>query len=177
MDQFPLPYSEGAAVGYKWVDRNNLQPLFPFGHGLSYTSFDYGPISGSGSPDGSIHVRFTLRNTGRRAGMAVGQVYASPASGGWDAPKRLVAFDKVELAPGASKTVDVEVDPRLLATFDEAAHVWRIAAGSYRVMLGASSRDIRANTMVSLSALTLPSNWRPIQTATAPAPQRGERGR
>jgi beta-glucosidase len=177
MDQFTIDYSEGAAVGYKWVDRNNLQPLFPFGHGLSYTSFGYGPISASASPDGSVHVRFTVRNTGRRGGMAVGQVYASPAAGGWQAPKRLVAFDKVELAPGASKAVDVAIDPRLLATFDEAAHVWRIAPGSYRLMLGASSRDIRANTTVSLGALTLPSNWRPGQAATGPAPQRGERGR
>jgi beta-glucosidase len=177
MDQFIIDYSEGAAVGYKWVDKSNLQPLFPFGHGLSYTSFDYGPVSATPSPGGSVHVRFTLRNSGRRAGMAVGQVYASPVAGGWQAPKRLVAFDKVELAPGASKPVDVDVDPRLLATFDAAAHAWRIAPGSYRLMLGASSRDIRATTTISVSALSLPSNWRPAQANAVLAPQRGERGR
>jgi beta-glucosidase len=177
MDQFTIDYSEGAAVGYKWVERNNLEPLFPFGHGLSYTSFGYGPISASPSANGSVHVRFTLKNTGTRRGMAVGQVYASPAAGGWEAPKRLVGFAKVDLAPGASKSVDVDVDPRLLATFDEQAHAWRIRPGTYRLALGASSSDLRAKTTVTLGALTLPSNWRPGQQAASPAPPRGERGR
>jgi beta-glucosidase len=177
MDQFTLPYSEGAAVGYKWVDRNRLQPLFPFGQGLSYTSFDYGPVSATSGPNGALHVQFTLRNSGSRAGMAVGQVYASPAAGGWEAPKRLVGFAKVELAPGASQTVGVDVDPRLLATFDEGAHAWRIAPGNYTLMLGASSADLRSNTTVALPAVTLPSNWRPGRQSAAPAPQRGERGR
>lgn len=177
MDQFTLPYSEGAAVGYKWVDRNNLRPLFPFGHGLSYTSFDFGPVSANAGPNGALHVQFTLRNSGARPGMAVGQVYASPATGGWEAPKRLVGFAKVELAPGAAQTVAVDVDPRLLATFDEGAHAWRIAPGNYTLMLGASSADLRSNTTVALPAVTLPSNWRPGLAASAPAPQPGERGR
>ena len=177
MDEFALPYSEGAAVGYKWLDRNNLQPLFPFGHGLSYTSYEYGPISAAAGPNGAVRVQFTLRNSGSRAGAAVGQVYASPASGGWEAPKRLVGFAKVDLAPGTARTVSVDVDPRLLATFDEAAHAWQIAPGSYKLMLGASSRDLRSKTSVTLPALTLPASWRPGQEAAAPTPQRGERGR
>ena len=177
MDEFPLPYSEGAAVGYKWMDANKIEPLFPFGHGLSYTTFGYGPISAVRGAGGRVRVHFTLRNTGRRAGMAVGQVYASPVAGSWEAPKRLVAFDKVELAPGASKSVDVEVDPRLLATFDEAAHAWRIAPGRYRLMLGASSRDLRSNTTVVLAGVTLPSNWRPGRAAAAPHRKHGARGR
>jgi beta-glucosidase len=177
MDQFTLPYSEGAAVGYKWMDAKNLAPLFPFGHGLSYTSFDYGPMSAAPGANGGVRVQFTLRNSGRRAGMAVGQVYAASAAGGWEAPKRLVGYSKVALAPGASKTVSVDVDPRLLATFDEATHAWRIAPGSYTLTLGASSRDLRSNTSVTLPGLTLPSNWRPGQAVAAPALQRGERGR
>ena len=177
MDAFPLPYAEGAAVGYKWVDLKNLQPLFPFGHGLSYTTFAYGPISAAPAPDGGIRVRFTLRNTGKRQGMAVGQVYASSVRQAWEAPKRLVAFAKVNLAPGGSKTVSVNVDPRLLATFDEAAHAWRIAPGSYRLMLGASSRDPRSQTTLTLPGVTLPASWRPAQEAAGPAPRRGERGR
>ena len=100
MDQFTIDYSEGAAVGYKWIDRQQLQPLFPFGHGLSYTSFLYGPITATSSTDGGVGVRFTLRNTGKRPGMAVGQVYAAPAAGGWEAPKRLVGFAKVNLDAG-----------------------------------------------------------------------------
>jgi beta-glucosidase len=177
MDAFTLPYSEGAAVGYKWVDRNNLQPLFPFGHGLSYTSYDYGPISAALSPGGGLRVQFTLRNSGNRPGMAVGQVYAAPASGGWEAPRRLVGFAKVELAPGAAQTVAVDVDPRLLASFDEAAHSWNIAPGSYTLSLGASSRDLRANTTVTLPALSLPASWRPGQEVAVPTARPGERGR
>jgi beta-glucosidase len=176
-DVFTLPYSEGAAVGYKWLDRQNLQPLFPFGHGLSYTSFGYGPITASAGANGRVHVRFTLRNTGKRPGMAVGQVYASPAAGGWEAPKRLVGFAKVELAPGQSKTVDADVDPRLLATFDEAGHSWRVAGGRYRLMLGASSGDLRSNTTVAVAPLSLPANWRPGLAAAARAAPHPERGR
>ena len=177
MDQFTLPYSEGAAVGYKWMDAKQLEPLFPFGHGLSYTSFAYGPISAAPAPNGGMRVHFTLRNTGKRGGMAVGEVYASPVGGGWEAPKRLVGYAKVDLAAGASKAVDVDVDPRLLATFDEAAHAWRVAPGAYAISLGASSRDLRSNTTVNLTGVSLPSSWRPGSAAAAPAPQRGERGR
>jgi beta-glucosidase len=177
MDQFPLPYAEGAAVGYKWVDRNNLQPLFPFGHGLSYTSFGVATPTARAGSDGSVVVQVPVSNTGRVPGMAVAQVYIAPAAGGWEAPKRLGGFAKVDLAPGASQTVQVTVDPRLLATFDEAAHQWRIAPGQYNVMVGQSSRDTFRTTTVTLPGMTLPSNWRPIQTTTGPAPQRGERGR
>jgi beta-glucosidase len=177
MDAFTIDYGEGAAVGYKWADRNSLQPMFPFGHGLSYTSFDYGPISAAPGPNGAVRVQFRLQNSGRRAGMAVGQVYASPLAGAWEAPKRLVGFAKAELAPGASKTVTVDIDPRLFAMFDGSAHAWNVAAGNYRLSLGASSRDLRTDTTVTLPALSLPGNWRPGQPAAAPAPQRGERGR
>ena len=176
MDQFTIDYTEGAAVGYKWVDRQRLQPLFPFGHGLSYTSFDYGPITAASAANGSVHVRFTLRNTGKRAGMAVGQVYASPAAGGWEAPKRLVGFAKAQLAPGQAKTLTVDVDPRLLAMFDDASHAWRVSGGQYQLMLGASSADLRSNTSVSLAPLSLPSNWSPGQATSGPAPKHGERG-
>ncbi len=177
MDVFTLEYPEGAAVGYKWMDRQKLQPLFPFGHGLSYTSFAYGPITASPGPNGGAHVRFTLRNTGQRRGMAVGQVYAAPAAEGWEAPKRLVGFAKVDLAPGESKAVDVDVDPRLLATFDDAGRAWRVAGGQYRLMLGGSSADLRSNTSVTLAPLSLPANWRPGLAAAAPQRTRGERGR
>ncbi|HEX6784773.1 MAG TPA: beta-glucosidase [Sphingomicrobium sp.] len=176
MDQFTIHYTEGAAVGYKWMDRNNLQPLFPFGHGLSYTSFEYGPIVATAEIPGRVHARFTLRNTGTRAGMTVGQVYISPAAGGWEAPRRLVGFAKVELAPGQSKSAQVDIDPRLLATFDAVRGTWRIAAGTYTLSIGASSRDLRGSTSVTLPAVTLPANWRPGQPIGAPAPRRGERG-
>jgi beta-glucosidase len=177
MDVFTINYSEGAAVGYKWVDRQNLRPLFPFGHGLSYTTFAYGAISATAAGTGGVHVRFTLSNVGQRRGMAVGQIYAAPVGGGWESPKRLVGFAKADLAPGQTKTVDIDVDPRLLSVFDDAAHSWRIAGGQYRLMLGASSADLRSSTLVTLAPLSLPSNWSPAQPAAGPAPMHAEQGR
>jgi len=175
-DSFQLPYSEGAAVGYKWFDKNNLQPLFPFGYGLSYTSFALGAPVATANADGSVTVRVPVRNTGHRSGSDVAQVYVGPLAGGWEAPKRLGGFQKVDLAPGASRTVSVTIDPRLLATFDEAAHQWRIAPGAYKVMVGQSSRDITGTTAVKLPAIALPANWRPGPAAAAQVPTRGERG-
>lgn len=169
LDQLPHPqppakgdvrYTEGATVGYKWFDAKNLAPLYPFGHGLTYTDFAYEALAAR-AIGGSVTARFRLRNTGKRDGAAVGQVYVAPAKGGWEAPKRLGGFAKAQLAPGAVRDVEVAIDPRLLATWDEAAREWRIAAGSYRVMLGASSRDIRRSVTVAVPARTMPAGWRP----------------
>jgi beta-glucosidase len=176
-EMFSIDYSEGAAVGYKWFDAGALQPLFPFGHGLSYTSFGYGPVSAVANPDGSVTATFTVQNTGRVQGMDVPQVYVSAPAGVFEAPQRLGGFQKVDLAPGASQAVAVTIDPRLLATFDQAGHQWRIAPGNYRIALGESSRDIRSTTSVTVPGFTLPSNWRPTPAVAAPAARPGERGR
>jgi beta-glucosidase len=109
----------------------------------------------------SIAVTVTVANTGRRAGAAVPQVYVGGA--GWEAPKRLAGWQKVSLAPGATRTVTVNVDPRLLATWDEGTHSWRIAPGSYQVMLGSSARDIRQTVSVNLPGGVLPGRWHPAQ--------------
>jgi beta-glucosidase len=175
-DSFNLPYTEGAAVGYKWFDKNNLQPLFPFGYGLSYTSFALGTPVVTANADGSVTVRVPVRNTGPRRGSDVAEVYVGPLAGGWEAPKRLGGFQKVDLAPGASQTVSVTIDPRLLATFDEASQQWRIAPGAYKVMVGESSRDISGTTAVNIPAMALPATWRPGLASAAPVPTRGERG-
>jgi beta-glucosidase len=95
----------------------------------------------------------------------------------FEAPRRLGAFQKVDLEPGASQAVTVTIDPRLAAVFDESAHQWRIAPGTYRLSLGESSRDIRSTAEVALPGLTLPANWRPQQAAAASPPPRPERGR
>jgi beta-glucosidase len=166
-DQLPRPaapnagdtnYAEGATVGYKWYDVKGLEPQFAFGHGLSYTSFGYSGLAASPAAAG-LSVHFTVRNTGKVAGKAVPQIYVGRK--GWEAPKRLGAFSKVALAPGAARTVTVTVDPRLLATWDNAAHLWRIAPGAYQVMLAASSRDIKQTVTVQVAARTLPVGWRP----------------
>lgn len=153
-------YTEGAAVGYKWYDAKGLDPQFAFGHGLSYTSFSYGGLSATPTAAG-VSVRFTVRNTGKVAGKAVPQVYVAGA--GWEAPKRLGAFTKVALAPGAARQVTVQVDPRLLATWDAAGQQWRIAGGRYAVLLGASSRDIAQTVSITVSARTLPVGWSPAR--------------
>jgi beta-glucosidase len=152
---FDVHYREGAAVGYKWFEARNLEPLFPFGFGLSYTRFEHSALSAN-VDGGDLVVRFHTRNAGARAGADVAQIYVSPVEGGWEAPKRLGGWSRIELAPGAEKDVAVRVDPRLLATYDAAHRVWRIAPGRYRVQLGASSRDIRASVVVELPERTLP---------------------
>ncbi|USI73234.1 beta-glucosidase [Sphingomonas morindae] len=156
---FDVQYPEGAQVGYRWFDAKGLTPAFPFGHGLSYTRFRYSGLSAAPAADGNVTVRFTVTNSGARAGMDVPQVYVSPPAGaGWEAPRRLGAFAKVALRPGESRTLSVRVDPRLLATFAE-GRGWSRPAGRYEVALGASSRDLTARAGVTLPALTLPASW------------------
>jgi len=155
---FDVNYSEGAAVGYKWFDAKGLEPLFPFGHGLSYTSFAYSGLNAAPA-NGTVTVSFTVQNTGRVAGKDVPQVYVGHSGDGWEAPKRLAGFKKVDLKPGGVTQVTLTVDPRLLAVFDKGQ--WNIAAGDYELMLGSSARDIKARTTVRLAARQLPVSYRP----------------
>ncbi len=155
-DLFAVDYTiEGAAVGYKWFDKKGHQPLFAFGHGLSYTTFAYDNLKAE-AKGGVLTVSFDVKNTGKRTGKAVPQVYVSPKAGGWEAPQRLAGFSKVELAPGATTRVVLAVDPRLLATWNDKAHGWSVAAGDYTVTLGASSRDSAAKAQVALPAQSIP---------------------
>lgn len=156
--RFEVKYSAGAAVGYKWYDRRGLKPLFPFGYGLSYTRFEYSGLQAR-VENGRLVVSFAVRNAGSRAGAAVPQLYVGPKAGGWEASKRLAGWSKVTLAPGASATLSITVDPRLLAIFDETAQSWRTAAGIYQVWLGESSADTRLSTELRLSAWSHAARW------------------
>ncbi len=148
-------YSEGLGVGYRGYDQLGIEPLFPFGYGLSYTSFVYAQLQvepeASDSTTG-VRVRFTLKNTGTHAGAEVAQVYLGlPASTG-EPPKRLVGWARVELEPGESREVTVMLDPNSashpLSYWDVAKNGWEIASGDYTVYVCASSRDIRlTNTL------------------------------
>ncbi|MFS0770837.1 glycoside hydrolase family 3 C-terminal domain-containing protein [Sphingomonas sp. 1P08PE] len=129
---------EGAAVGYKWFERSGAKPLFPFGYGLSYTTFAFSGLSAQRQDTGVV-ARFKVANTGKVAGQAVAQIYVGGA--GLEAPRRLGGFRKIRLAPGESRSVSVAIDPRLLSTFDPKSRSWRIAAGDYRVDLASSSAD------------------------------------
>jgi beta-glucosidase len=155
-----VTYAEGAAVGYKWYDAKKWAPLFPFGFGLSYTRFEHGDLTAR--LDGQdLVVKFRVRNVGPKAGKDVAQIYVSPAAGGWEAPKRLGGWRKVDLAPGASTDVELRVDPRLLAVFSEAGGGWRIAPGAYKVLLGSSAAKIELETSVKLDERRLPATYHP----------------
>jgi beta-glucosidase len=159
--RFTVEYKEGAAVGYKWFDKQGLTPLFPFGHGLSYTTFSYSGLA-SQVKDGRLHVRFKVTNTGNVAGKDVPQVYVSPLATKWEAPKRLAGWDKVALQPGESKEVDVVVEPRILGMFDEKSKTWRIAKGKYKLVLADDAAGTNATSVtVDLPASTLDVRGRP----------------
>jgi beta-glucosidase len=147
-----ITYDEGAAIGYKWYDLKGYRPLYAFGHGLSYTSFALSAVSAEA--DGkAVRASFSIRNTGKRAGKGVAQVYVAPLDwkkAGWEAPRRLGAFAKADLKPGQSRTIEVTIDPRLLATYEAAGNNWHIAAGSYRLTLGQSSDGEMLGTDVIL---------------------------
>ncbi|PVM77470.1 glycosyl hydrolase [Caulobacter radicis] len=129
---------EGAAVGYKWFDKAGGEPLFPFGHGLSYTRFSLRGLAVSAQGLG-VTARFVVDNIGARRGKAVPMIFV--LGDGWEAPRRLGGFSKVELEPGASREVTLSIDPRLLATFDPADRGWRIAAGRYEISLVEAASD------------------------------------
>jgi beta-glucosidase len=144
--RFDVNYHEGATVGYKWFDAKGLKPLFPFGHGLSYTTFAYSGLS-SKIINGNLQVSFTVTNTGKVKGKDVPQVYVAPSLKNWEAPKRLGGFDKVELLPGESKSVSLVVDPRLLGMYDSATKTWKISAATYKVSVAHSAGDIAPNSV------------------------------
>jgi beta-glucosidase len=153
-------YAEGIYVGYRHFDRANIAPLFPFGYGLSYTTFRYADLRVSGSlrPGGTVTVRANVTNTGARAGAEVAELYLHDPHPRIDKPVReLKGFNKVTLQPGETKTVTFTLTPRDLAYFDVPGKGWRADAGVYEVQVGASSRDIRLRAPLRLtSAFTDP---------------------
>jgi beta-glucosidase len=161
--RFEVNYHEGAAVGYKWFDLKGLKPLFPFGHGLSYTEFGFSGLS-AGVKNGVLQASFTVKNTGKRAGKEVAQVYVAPLKAKWEAPKRLAGFQKVDLQAGAETRASVTVDPRLLAMYHSASKTWRVAKGDYKLTLAADAADEKAlSTVVHLEAATYDVNGKPVR--------------
>ncbi len=134
--KFAVHYDEGAAVGYKWFEVQEKQPLFAFGYGLSYTTFDYSALSVDSA---AKTASFTVKNTGTRVGAEIAQVYARLPKGSDEPFKRLVGWMRITLAPGESQTVTVSIDPQLLKTFDETMNRWNFAPGDYEILVGPSS--------------------------------------
>jgi beta-glucosidase len=148
---FDVDYSEGSDVGYRWYAKTGKTPLFPFGYGLSYTSFRYGDFKASGGQ--TVTVSFTVTNTGSRAGIDTPQVYLtrSPSR----AQQRLIGFSRVELKPGESRRVTLTADRRLLADWDEKAHGWKISGGAYSLFVGSSAAEPAQTATAQVSAATL----------------------
>lgn len=150
---FPVDYPEGADVGYRWYQRQGLKPLFPFGFGLSYTSFRY---TGLKVADGtSLTVSFDVTNTGKVAGADVPQVYVEATGNAGTSTRRLAGFSRIMLAPGETRRVSVAVDPRTIARFDTAAPGWVVAAGGYKVSVGRHAGDAVLSDVAKLDAIQL----------------------
>ena len=149
MPSFSVTYDEGLKVGYKWYDAEKKPVLFPFGFGLSYTTYSYSDlkVTAGASPT----VTFKVKNTGSRAGVEIAQIYAALPESAQEPPKRLVGWSRVSLAPGESKEVSLTIDPKYLSIFDEAGDKWKLVAGSYHFMVGGSSQDLPLTKAISLN--------------------------
>ena len=140
-------YREDIFVGYRWADKEKIKPLFPFGHGLSYTTFAYGKPSADKktmTADDTISFTVNVKNTGTREGQEVVQLYISDKKSSLPRPvKELKGFRKVKLAPGEEKAVTLTIDKKALSFFDDAKHEWVAEPGKFEAIIGSSSRDIK----------------------------------
>ncbi|MFN2195125.1 MAG: glycoside hydrolase family 3 C-terminal domain-containing protein [Anaerolineales bacterium] len=147
-------YSEGIFVGYRWYDAQDIEPLFPFGHGLSYTKFKYSKLNVSLASDGGFDVSFRVHNVGNFDGDEVAQVYLGASSnvpaGVQMAEKALVAFTRVSLKNGEWKDVTLHIDPRYLSYWSVDTDEWIVAGGARELYVGSSSRDLRLQGMVEV---------------------------
>ena len=148
---FDLSYVEGADLGYRWFERKNLKPLFPFGYGLSYTTFRIDALSAIAS-NGTLSASVDVTNQGAITGSETVQLYAAPPVPSGNDVRRLVGWSKIELKPGEKRRVTIVAEPRLLATFDASRHAWRMADGAYQVSAGDSSAALGQSVSIHLPA-------------------------
>lgn len=153
-DVYDIHYKEGIFVGYRWYESKNIEPLYPFGHGLSYTSFEYTDLAVSVHDDSDkefVSVRCTVTNTGARAGSEIVQVYVQDVECSVPRPvKELKGFRKVYLEPGESKQVVIPLDRRAFSFWDPVRKEWLLEEGMFRLYIGSSSMDIRLHGEVRL---------------------------
>ncbi|GAB4446574.1 MAG: glycoside hydrolase family 3 C-terminal domain-containing protein [Anaerolineae bacterium] len=152
-------YGEGIFVGYRYYEKKRVEPLFPFGFGLSYTSFAYANLRLSAeaiTPDGQLTVNVDVTNTGQRPGQEVVQLYVHDVTASLARPpKELKGFAKVALAPGETKTVTLTLDRQALAYWDDAQQAWVAEAGEFEVLLGSSAQDIQAQARFRLTGTVI----------------------
>ncbi|MGN0044240.1 glycoside hydrolase family 3 C-terminal domain-containing protein [Alistipes indistinctus] len=161
LDAYPgdgkqVEYKEGIFVGYRWNDRERIKPLFCFGHGLSYTTFEYGKVTAEGrqmGPDGTITVSVPVKNTGSRAGAEIVQLYVSDLKSSLPRPvKELKGFRKITLQPGQEQTVSFTIDRKALSFYDDTKQDWVAEPGTFEALVGASACDIRGKAAFELTA-------------------------
>jgi beta-glucosidase len=149
-------YGEGIFVGYRYYDKKDVAPLFPFGYGLSYTTFKYGNLRLSAKsimPNETLKVKVDVTNTGKITGKEIAQLYVRDVKSTFARPeKELKAFEKVELKPKQTKTVTFTLDREAFWYFDTVKNAWSIEPGEFELLVGASSRDIRLNGFVDARA-------------------------
>ena len=145
---FPVNYDEGLKVGYKWYDAEQKAVLFPFGYGLSYTTFGYSGLKVEKGD--TVKVSFTLANTGNREGAEIAEVYAALPASAQEPPKRLVGFAKIKLDSKAKQTVTVDVPRKYLSIWNEDKHGWELIPGEYTIMVGGSSDKLPLKETVKL---------------------------
>lgn len=147
-------YTEGIFVGYRWHENKKIKPLFPFGHGLSYTTFKYGAVTidkKQVTQDGKVTVSVKVTNTGKCEGAEVVQLYIADVKSSLPRPvKELKGFEKVDLKAGEEKTVSFTIDKTALSFFDDKKHVWVAEPGDFQAIIGASSQDIKGTATFTL---------------------------
>ena len=144
---FPADYNEGVRFGYKWFDSEHIEPLFAFGHGLSYTTYSYSNLS---ADTGNKSATFTVKNTGSRAGTEIAELYAQLPSASGENFRRLVAWKRVPLQPGESQTLTFDLNPLYFSVWDDPSDSWKLLPGEYTLSAGASSRDLPLTTKFTL---------------------------
>jgi beta-glucosidase len=153
-ENLEVDYAEGIYVGYRYFDKQKIEPLFPFGYGLSYTKFDYSDLKVSPSklsPGQTVEVSLRVHNSGSRSGAEVVQLYVHEGHSSVDRPvQELKGFRRVDLAPGETKTVDFTLDRSAMAFYSTAKRDWTAEPGQFDVLVGASSRDIRLKSSFDL---------------------------
>jgi beta-glucosidase len=145
---FQITYDEGLKVGYKWYDAEHKQVLFPFGYGLSYSTYSYSNLQVTSGT--KVRLSFTVTNTSKQAGAEIAEVYATLPAAAAEPPKRLVGWNKVKLAPAESKEVVLEIDPLYLSIFNVDQNAWQLVPGDYTFMVGGSSQDLPLKQAVHL---------------------------
>jgi beta-glucosidase len=168
-------YGEGIFVGYRYYEKKRVAPLFPFGYGLSYTSFAYANLRLSAdtlAPDEQLTLSVDVTNTGKRAGQEIVQLYVHDAAARLSRPdKELKGFAKVALAPGQTATVTLTLDKTALAYWDDAKHAWVAEAGDFEALIGSSSQDIQARAGFRLTETAVfggPPKQRVVLTVDSP---------